>query len=73
MSARLTQDAYVDESGLLCPACKGSDLARGRLDSVTADTVTRCWGCENCGATWTAVYTLTWYDGLCVPQSVPDA
>jgi hypothetical protein len=68
MTDPLTPDAYADESGLLCPACKGSDLARGRLDSVTADTVTRRWACENCGATWLAVYTLTWYDELHVPE-----
>jgi hypothetical protein len=69
----LSPDAYAAQRGTACPACGGTDLARGRYDSAHPGTVTRCWACENCGATWTAVYTLTWYDGLCVPQSVPDA
>jgi transposase-like protein len=63
----LTPDAYAATGGTHCPACGGTDLARGRMDSERADTVTRRWACENCGATWTAVYTLTWYDEVCVP------
>jgi hypothetical protein len=38
------------------------------MDSAHAGTVTRCWGCENCWATWLAVYTLTWYDELHGPE-----
>jgi transcriptional regulator NrdR family protein len=68
MTDPLTPDAYAATSGTACPACAGTDLARGRMDSERADTVTRRWACENCGATWTAVYTLTWYDELHVPE-----
>jgi transposase-like protein len=64
MTDPLSPDAYAAAAGKHCPACEGTDLARGRMDSAREGTVTRRWACENCGATWTAVYTLTWYEGL---------
>ena len=64
MPEPLTPDQYAYACGTRCPACEGTDLSRGRYESTHPDTVTRRWGCENCGASWVAVYTLTWYEGL---------
>ena len=46
------------------PGLRGHRPGAGAYDCTHADTVTRRWGCENCGASWVAVYTLTWYEGL---------
>ena len=64
MPEPLSPEQYAYASGAVCPACEGTDLARGRYESTHADTVTRRWGCENRGASRVAVYTLTWYEGL---------
>ena len=69
MSEPASPEWYVAASGQQCPACGGTDLAYGRYDNDNdnADTVTRRWACENCGASWVAVYELTGYEGLTTP------
>ena len=68
MPDRLSPEGYAATGGTACPSCGGTDLARGRYDSAHADTVTRRWACENCGASWVAVYELTGYEGLRRPR-----
>jgi hypothetical protein len=68
----LTPDAYAAKGGHACPACGGRDLASGRIDIPGGvQYLTRLAECENCGATWTAVYELTGYEGLSVPTERP--
>jgi hypothetical protein len=71
MPELLDSHAYASASGRQCPACQGTDLARGRYESAHADTVTRRWACENCGASWIAVYELIGYEGLTRPKEEP--
>ena len=66
------QGAYIYAGGRRCPVCLGTDLARGRYDSAHPDTVTRRWGCAQCGAAWVAVYELAGYEGLRTRET-PDA
>ena len=64
----LTPEAYTYAGGSRCPACGSTDLERRLVDQHEADTMTRAWYCETCSATWTAVYELTGYEGLCAPR-----
>ena len=65
----MSPDEYAATGGRVCPTgCEGTDLARRDYDQADANTVTRNWCCSTCGATWTAVYALTGYEGLCVPR-----
>jgi hypothetical protein len=73
MADPLSPEGYAATGGGSCPACGGTDLARGRYDSAHADTVTRRWGCENCGASWVAVYELSGYEGLTRPRKESNA
>lgn len=68
MPVPLSPEGYASTGGYLCPACGGRDLAQGRYDQTDPDTVTRRWGCEQCGASWAAVYELVGYEGLTQPQ-----
>ena len=65
MSEPLSPERYVAASGRRCPACLGMDLERRHVDQAAPGSMTRSWRCETCGATWTAIYKLTGYDGLC--------
>lgn len=56
---------YAASGGQCCPVCQGTDLERRHYDQSDPSSVTRTWRCEGCGATWTAVYTLTGYVWLC--------
>lgn len=68
MPDQLTPEGYAQTAGTRCPACLGTALARGRVDSgAYAGNVTRRWSCSTCGATWSAVYELTGYEGLTQP------
>lgn len=61
--------SYAATEGPRCPACGGADLARGHCDDAAhATAVRRRWACENCAATWTAVYVLAGYADLCVHE-----
>ena len=50
---------YPASGGKLCPFCKGSDITTTDPPEVTDDGVTQDIECENCGAEWRDVYTLT--------------
>jgi hypothetical protein len=64
----LSPEDYAAASGTCCPACGGTDLEWRDYDQADPASVTRAWRCENCGATWRAVYELTGYKGLCQPR-----
>lgn len=55
----LNQDVrYVRHKGLRCPCCHSDNLT-GNSWNADAGTATQEMGCDNCGATWQDVYTLT--------------
>lgn len=64
----LSSEGYAATGGLCCPACGATALAHGRCDATDPDTVTRRGACQACGASWTAVYELTGYEGLVRPR-----
>ena len=67
MPEPLSPEGYAATGGMRCPCCGGTDLASRRFCSEYFDAVTRAVACPHCGATWTAVYALTGYEGLRVP------
>jgi len=70
MPETLSAEAYTSAGGLCCPACGGTDLVGRDYDQAGPESVTRAWLCENCGATWRAVYALQGYRGLCAYTKV---
>lgn len=61
------QIAYAATGGRCCPACKGTDIANGNETTFTSCTIRRVFLCEDCGAGWKAVYTLSGYEDLRLP------
>lgn len=73
MAERLSPEGYAATGGHVCPACAGRDLASGRIAIPGGvQYLTRQAACENCGATWTAVYELTGYEGLVAPKTTQE-
>lgn len=62
--APLSPEGYAARHGRICPACGGTDLARHAYEQAGPQALLRAWECENCGASWCAVYTLTGYERL---------
>lgn len=60
----LSPEGYAATGGNACPACAGTDIANGNDITFWRQVVTRRLVCENCGATWLAVYELTGYEEL---------
>jgi formate dehydrogenase maturation protein FdhE len=69
----LSHADYAATRGRICPACAGTDIANGDDITVGRSRITRRLCCENCGATWDAVYTLSGYEGLTTPEETPHA
>jgi C4-type Zn-finger protein len=70
------QIAYAATGGRSCPACEGTDIASGNDTTFTNCTILRVLLCEDCGAGWKAVYTLSGYEDLRLPlttEEMPDA
>lgn len=60
---------YAAGGGRICPACAGTDVCYSWPSAgPTAQELKRPVTCSGCGATWTAVYTLIWYEGLTKPR-----
>jgi hypothetical protein len=69
----LTPTDYAATLGRICPACAGTDIANEDDITIGRSRITRRLGCENCGATWDAVYTLSGYERLTTPEETPHA
>ena len=63
----LSPEGYAATAGTSCPACGGTALAWGMFFPKTTATVQQEIECRRCRASWTAVYTLTGYEGLTWP------
>jgi hypothetical protein len=68
MPEPLTPADYAATRGRICPACAGTDIANGDDITVGRQIITRRLCCENCGATWDAIYTLSGYEQLATPE-----
>ena len=64
----LSSADYAATGGTICPACAGPDMANGDAITVGRQIITRRLCCENCGATWDGVYTLSGYESLTRPE-----
>jgi hypothetical protein len=64
---------YAVTGGTICPACAGTDIANGDETTLGRQRITRRLCCENCGATWDGVYTLSGYESLTTPEETPHA
>ncbi|MDP8218653.1 MAG: hypothetical protein P9M03_08005 [Candidatus Theseobacter exili] len=63
VTATMTSEEYVKDGGCACPVCKSENIMGESLEADGANvwnTIT----CEDCGATWLDIYTLTSYDYL---------
>ncbi len=59
MSAKLTQEEYVDKMGCLCPICgKGTETDGHELFKQDDGIAWQSRKCSNCGAKWTDQYEL---------------
>lgn len=52
------RDTYLAHGGQYCPVCGSSELDTGAF-RADENYAWRSVGCENCGASWEDVYTLT--------------
>lgn len=73
MPTPLSPEDYAAAGGRSCPSCEGTDIARGGCMPRGPQMVTRSLNCENCGATWIAVYTLSGYEGPVRAGEAEDA
>lgn len=74
MTAPLSPEGYAATGGRVCPCCGAGRLAGDLYQARAAWTLTQAVTCRACHATWTAVYTLSGYEDLAVPEEeTPDA
>lgn len=59
----LSQKAYRESGGSMCPMCKSHNMDTGRLE-VDGDVTTQNIVCVTCGSEWTDVWTLKSFDNL---------
>jgi hypothetical protein len=65
------QEAYVHAAGGCCPVCRSGQLVGESFDYEAA----RVWQhirCLACGASWTDVYHLQGFEGLELPDELPQ-
>ena len=65
----MTPEAYVQQYGGCCPACRSGQIAGDRFDSEAAQVWQRL-RCLACGASWTDVYRLQGYEDLELPDGL---
>lgn len=63
------EDLYVKNSGSYCPNCQSTELEGIGEINADGDWMSSEIKCNNCGARWTDIYTLSGYDNLEVPES----
>lgn len=66
MGEPLSPEGYAATGGHVCPVCGGRDLYRHAPQFQHASMLQRV-QCENCAATWKAVYDISGYEQLQPP------
>ena len=60
----LSNQEYLLKRGQICPVCRDRDGLSGGFIEVDIDQASQDVTCYSCGASWTDVYTLSWYKDL---------
>ena len=75
MPKALTQEGYLNKSGLICPLCR-CDFVEGTEINIDGAGAWQKVACTKCGATWNDIYKLTGYadladsSGIGVPEGL---
>lgn len=59
----MTEGAYVEKHGLVCPHCRSDDIEGGPVE-IEDDYAFQEVSCSNCNASWNDVYELVGYSNL---------
>lgn len=60
---KLTSEEYTKHNGYICPNCGSDNIAGEGIDIIGDEAQQACMCCD-CGANWTAIYSLTSYIDL---------
>ena len=63
----LSDEAYVEKHGLVCPLCQSSSLEWGDIEVDGTDAKQEVY-CHDCGAAWFDVYSLAGYQVVTAPD-----